>query len=506
MTVGDLMPKLSGRVDAAGARPPVDAAVLARGVTAIAFDSRRVEPGAVFVAIRGQSADGADFAAEAARRGAVLVVSESRARPGVEGRWVRVGDARLALAELAAAFHGDPSRDLAVAGVTGTNGKTTTTYLLAAIFEAAGRPCGRIGTVTYRIGGVEAEAPHTTPEAPDVQALLRRMVEQGAAACVMEVSSHALAMRRVDRTRFDAAVFTNLTRDHLDFHADMADYFAAKRRLFDMLPPGAPWVVNLDDPAGRRLAGMAGRPVTYAVADGRAEVRPDRVESTRAGTRLDVRTPRGRLRLRSPLPGRVNACNMLAAAAAAVALDVPLPAIERGVAGLDGVPGRFEVVSSADDDVWVMVDFAHTDDALRAVLGAVREFRAGRLVSVFGCGGDRDRDKRPLMGAVAARLSDLVVLTSDNPRSEDPDRIIDQIRSGVVSAGGGDGGCRHLAIPDRRAAIERAIAEAEPGDAVVIAGKGHERDQVVGDAKLPFEDRVVAREALASRRTHARAS
>ena len=506
MTVGDLMPKLSGRVDQAGTRPALDAAVLARGVTAIAFDSRRVEPGAVFVAIRGQSADGADFAAEAARRGAVLVVSESPARPGVGGRWVRVGDARLALAELAAAFHGDPSRDLTVAGVTGTNGKTTTTYLLAAIFEAAGRPCGRLGTVTYRIGEAEAAAAHTTPEAPDVQRLLRGMVDQGAAACVMEVSSHALAMRRVDRTRFDAAVFTNLTRDHLDFHADMEDYFEAKRRLFDMLPPGAPWVVNLDDPAGRRLAGMAGRPVTYAVEDGRAEVRPDRVESTRAGTRLDVRTPGGRLRLRSPLPGRVNACNMLAAAAAALALDVPLPAIERGVAALDGVPGRFEVVSSADDDVWVMVDFAHTDDALRAVLGAVREFRTGRLISVFGCGGDRDRDKRPLMGAVAARLSDLVVLTSDNPRSEDPDRIIEQILTGVVSTGGGDGECRHLAIPDRRAAIERAIAEAEPGDAVVIAGKGHERDQVVGDAKLPFEDRVVAREALASRRTHARAS
>ena len=505
MTVGDLMPKLSGRV-AAAADPPVAAAVLARDVTAIAFDSRRVEPGAVFVAIRGQHADGADFAAEAAGRGAALVVSESRPRPGAAGRWVRVGDARLALAELAAAFHGEPSRDLTVVGVTGTNGKTTTTHLLTAIFEAAGRPCGRIGTVAYRIGAAEAEAPHTTPEAPEVQGLLRGMVEQGAAACVMEVSSHALSMRRVDGTRFDAAVFTNLTRDHLDFHADMADYFEAKRRLFDMLPPGAPWVVNLDDPAGRRLAGMAGRPVTYAVADGRAEVRPERVASTREGTRLDLRTPGGRLRLRSPLPGRVNACNMLAAAAAALALDVPLPAIERGVAGLDGVPGRFEVVSSPDDDVWVMVDFAHTDDALRAVLGAVRELGAGRLISVFGCGGDRDRDKRPLMGAVAARLSDLVVLTSDNPRSEDPDRIIDQIRSGVVSTSGGDRGCRHLAIPDRRAAIERAIAEAEPGDAVVIAGKGHEREQVIGDAKLPFEDRVVAREALASRRTHARAS
>ena len=506
MTVGDLMPRLSGRVDAVGDRPPLDAAVLARDVTAVAFDSRRVEPGAVFVAIRGQHADGADFAAEAVGRGAALVVSESCARPGAEGRWVRVGDARLAIAELAAAFHGDPSRDLTVVGVTGTNGKTTTTYLLAAIFEAASRPCGRIGTVTYRIGAAETEAPHTTPEAPDVQALLRGMVGQGAAACVMEASSHALSMRRVDCTCFDAAVFTNLTRDHLDFHADMAAYFEAKRRLFDMLPPGAPWVVNLDDPAGRRLAGMAGRPVTYAVEDGGADVRPERLASTRAGTRLDVRTPRGRLELRSPLPGRVNAYNVLAAAAAALALDVPPPAVEQGVAALGGVPGRFEVVSSPDDDVWVLLDFAHTDDALRAVLGAVRELGAGRLVSVFGCGGDRDRDKRPLMGAVAARLSDLVVLTSDNPRSEDPDLIIDQIRSGVLSTAGGEGGCRHLAIADRRAAIERAIAEAEPGDTVVIAGKGHEREQVIGDVRLPFEDRVVAREALAGRRTQVRAS
>ena len=505
MTVGDLVPRLSGRLEAGDGVPPVDAALLSRDTTAIAFDSRRVEPGAIFVAMKGQHADGAAFAADAARRGAVMVVSDSPARPEAEGRWVQVTDARLALAELAAAFYGNPSRDLTVVGVTGTNGKTTTTYLLAAIFEAAGRRCGRIGTVSYQTGGDDAAAPFTTPEAPQVQALLREMVEHEVAACVMEVSSHALAMRRVDRTLFRAAVFTNLTRDHLDFHADMADYFDAKRRLFDMLPLGAPAVVNLDDPAGRRLAGLVGHPVTYAV-DKPATVRPERVESTRAGTRLDVSTPRGRLRLRSPLPGRVNAYNVLAAAAAGLALDLPLSAIEQGVAGLDGVPGRFEVVSSPDDDVWVLLDFAHTDDALRAVLGAVRELGAGRLVSVFGCGGDRDRAKRPLMGAVAARLSDVVVLTSDNPRSEDPERIIDEIRRGVLATAGGAGGCRHLAIADRRAAIERAIEEAEPGDAVVIAGKGHERVQVIGDAQVPFEDRVVAREALASRRARARAS
>ena len=505
MTVGDLLPRLSGRVDAGGGVPPVDPAVLVRDAASIVLDSRRVEPGSVFVAAKGRCADGASFAGEAFRRGAALVVSDSPARPEAGGRWVQVADARLALAELAAAFHGDPSRDLTVVGVTGTNGKTTTTYLLAAIFKAAGRCCGRLGTVSYRTGGAEAEAPFTTPEAPEVQALLRQMVEHGAAACVMEVSSHALAMRRVDRTRFRAAVFTNLTRDHLDFHADMADYFDAKRRLFDMLPPGAPAVVNLDDPAGRRLAGLVGEPVTYAV-DQPAALRPERVESTRAGTRLDVPTPRGRLRLRSPLPGRVNAYNLLAAAGAAFALDLPLTAIEQGVEELDGVPGRFEVVSSPADDVWVMVDFAHTDDALRAALEAVRVLGAGRLVSVFGCGGDRDRAKRPLMGAVAARLCDVVVLTSDNPRSEDPERIIDEIRRGLLATADEAGGCRHLAITDRRAAIGRAIAEAEPGDAVVIAGKGHERVQVIGNEQLPFEDRVVAREALADRRAGAQAS
>ena len=505
MTVGDLVPRLSGRVGVGNGVPPVDPAVLARDATAIELDSRRVEPGGVFVALKGRRADGARFAGEATRRGAVLVVSDSPAGPDAGGRWVQVTDARLALAELAAAFHGHPSRDLTVVGVTGTNGKTTTTHLLAAIFEAAGRGCGRIGTLSYRVGGADREAPFTTPEAPDVQALLRDMVEHGDDACVMEVSSHALAMRRVERTLFRAAVFTNLTRDHLDFHADMADYFDAKRRLFDMLPVGAPSVVNLDDPAGRRLADLVGRAVTFAV-DRPAAVRPERVEATRAGTRLDVSTPRGRLRLRSPLPGRVNAYNVLAAAAAAVALDLPPSAIEQGVEGLAGVPGRFEVVSSPADDVWVLLDFAHTDDALRGVLETVRQLGPGRLVTVFGCGGDRDRAKRPLMGAVAARLSDVVVLTSDNPRSEDPERIIDEIRRGVVATASGAGGCRHLAVIDRGAAIDRAIAEAEPGDAVVIAGKGHERVQEIGDVRLPFEDRSAAREALAGRRMRTSAS
>ena len=497
MTVGDLMPRLSGVVAPA---PSLASDLQDRAVTAIAYDSRRVTVGAIFVAVSGQHFDGAAFAGDAVTRGAVLVVSASA--PPVDGRvaWVMVEDARLALAELAAAFHHDPSHDLTVVGVTGTNGKTTTIYLLAAILDAAGWPCGRIGSVGYDTGGTAREAERTTPEAPEVQGLLREMVQHQRAACAMEVSSHALAMRRVEGTRFAAAIFSNLTRDHLDYHPDMEHYFGMKRRLFDMLPAGAPAIINTDDLYGLQLVEAVGRPVTYAI-DRPADVTPERVESSFAGTSLDVRTPRGRLQLRSSLPGRLNVYNVLAAVSAAVALDVPFQAIEQGVAGLEGVPGRFELVSSADDDVSVLVDYAHTDDALRAMLGALRDLCGGRIICVFGCGGDRDTAKRPLMGAVAARLSDLVVVTSDNPRSEDPDSIIDEIRRGVDSFTTPATGPSQLRIADRGVAIARAIDEAEPGDAVVIAGKGHETYQVVGDERRPFDDRFVARAALTRRRS-----
>lgn len=503
MTVGDLIPRLSTVVKSVADLRAVSPQVLDRVVTGVAYDSRCVTPGAIFVAVQGRQFDATRFAADAATRGAVLVVSASSRPVGGVEPWLPVADARLALAVLAAAFYGDPSHDLTVIGVTGTNGKTTTTYLLAAILEAAGRRCGQVGSVSYRTGGRDEVAERTTPEAPDMQALLREMVEHRCAACALEVSSHALAMRRVDAIRFAAAVFSNLTRDHLDYHPDMGHYFEAKRRLFAMLPDGAPSIINIDDPHGERLVGTVGRPVTYAI-NRAADVTPDRVESTLSGTTLDVRTPRGRLQLRSALPGRLNVYNVLAAVTTAVALDVPFHAIEQGVAGLAGVPGRFEVVSAPDDDVWVLVDFAHTDDALRALLGAVRELGRGRLISVFGCGGDRDRAKRPLMGAVAARLSELVVLTSDNPRSEDPLRIISEIRRGIVPSNGAETGPAHVAIADRGRAIEHAINQADPGDAVVIAGKGHETDQQVGDERHPFDDRVVARAALARRRARAR--
>ena len=504
MTVGDLVPRLSGVVATPARIPGLGPDVLDRAVAAIAYDSRRVTAGAIFVAVSGQCFDGTAFAADAAARGAVLVVSAAAPPVDVPVPWVMVEDARLALAELAAAFCGDPSHDLTVVGVTGTNGKTTTTYLLAAIFDAAGWPCGRIGSVGYDTGGTAREAERTTPEAPEVQSLLREMVEHRRTACAMEVSSHALAMRRADGTRFAAAVFSNLTRDHLDYHPGMEHYFRAKRRLFDMLPAGAPAIINTDDPYGLRLADVVARPVTYAI-DRAANVTPERVESSLTGASLDVRTPRGRLEIRSPLPGRLNVYNVLAAVAAAVALDVPFQAIEQGIAGLEGVPGRFEVVSASDDEVCVVVDYAHSDDALRAVLKAARELCGGRVISVFGCGGDRDAAKRPLMGAMAARLSDLVVVTSDNPRSEDPGRIIDEVRLGISSAASATGP-PHLGINDRGAAIQRAIDEAEPGDMVVIAGKGHETHQVVGDKRRPFDDRLVARAALARRRGRSRVS
>jgi len=469
-------------------------------VTGIAYDSRTVAPGQVFVALKGQHADGTAFARQAIARGAVAVVSESPAPSDVNVAWAVVDDARVALAALAAAFVHNPSREMQVVGVTGTNGKTTTSYLLASILEAAGLRCGVLGTVAYRIGDEIREATRTTPEAPDVQALLREMVDRGCGACTMEVSSHALSLHRVDDITFAAGVFTNLTRDHLDFHGDMEAYFQAKRRLFEMLPASAPSLLNIDDPRGAALADAGGRPVTYAISRP-ADITPGPLSFSIDGLTFDVRTPRGTVHVRSKLVGRPNVYNILAATATAVALDIPFDAIERGLRTLEGVPGRFEVVSGAKDDVMVVVDYAHTDDALKNLLETARPLARGRVITVFGAGGDRDRTKRPLMGAVAGRLSDLIVITSDNPRSEDPNRIIEEIQRGITADTKKDAGQRILTIVDRRAAITRAVELARPGDLVLIAGKGHEKYQVIGDKTLPFDDVAVARDALTKRRT-----
>jgi UDP-N-acetylmuramoyl-L-alanyl-D-glutamate--2,6-diaminopimelate ligase len=470
-------------------------------VTGIAYDSRRVQPGNVFVALKGQHADGTVFARQAIERGAIAVVSQDPAPVNVQATWTVVQDARRALALLAAEFFGNPSANLQVIGITGTNGKTTTAYLIASIFDAAGIRCGVLGTVGYRIGLEVREATHTTPESPDVQSLLREMVERGCGACAMEVSSHALSLGRVDGMTFAAGVFTNLTRDHLDFHADMEAYFQAKRRLFEMLPRDAPSLINVDDPRASSLIEIAGRPVTYAV-NRQADITPGPLSFSLQGLSFDVRTPRGTLHVTSSLVGRPNVYNILAAVSTATALGISFDAIEKGLTALDGVPGRFQVVSGAKDDVTVVVDYAHTDDALRNLLETARPLAAGRLITVFGCGGDRDRTKRPLMGAVAGRLSDLIVITSDNPRSEDPLKIIEEIQRGITVDTRRDTAQRMLTYVDRRDAIGKAIELARPGDVVLIAGKGHEKYQIVGREVRPFDDVAVAREALGRKRSN----
>ena len=469
-------------------------------VLAIAYDSRRVVAGSIFVALKGLKADGGAFVTQAIGRGATAIVSESPRPDGISVPWFQVTDARLALALLAERFFDHPSRRMPVVGVTGTNGKTTTSYLLCSILDAAGLRAGMLGTVAYRIAGEDREAARTTPEAPDVQQLLHEMLQHGSKSAVMEVSSHALSLKRVDGMRFAAGVFTNLTRDHLDFHEDMEAYFAAKRRLFEMLPQGAPAVINMDDPRGKSLVEISSHPVTYAI-NARVDVMPGPIEMTLAGLRMDVSTPKGVIPISSKLVGRPNVYNILAACATATALDVPHDAIARGIASLPGVPGRFEVVSQADDDVTVVVDYAHTDDALRNLLETARPLASQRIVTVFGCGGDRDRSKRPLMGMVAARLSDVVVITSDNPRSEDPKRIIEEIERGIPAGTQASSRAPQVeSVVDRAAAIERAVSIAAKGDVVLIAGKGHEKYQQIGDRVLPFDDGEAARAALARRR------
>jgi UDP-N-acetylmuramoyl-L-alanyl-D-glutamate--2,6-diaminopimelate ligase len=469
-------------------------------VAGMAYDSRRVKPGQIFVALRGQHADGSMFVRQALDRGAIGVVSQETAPADVEVPWAQVTDARLALALLSAAVHGDPSHRMQVVGITGTNGKTTTAYLVSAIFEAAGIRCGLLGTVAYRIGTEVREATRTTPEAPEVQSLLAEMVREGCGACVMEVSSHALALSRVDGIRFAAGVFTNLTRDHLDFHVDMEDYFQAKRRLFELLPRDSPAIINADDPRASSLIETAGRPLTYGI-NRPADVSPTPLSYSIEGLAFQVRTPRGFVNVRSSLVGRPNVYNILAAVATAVALGVPTDAIERGISSLDRVPGRFQLVSASGDDVTVVVDYAHTDDALRNLLETARPLAAGRIVTVFGCGGDRDRTKRPLMGAVAGRLSDVIYITSDNPRGEDPARIIEEVQRGITHDTRRSTSQRIVAMVDRHRAIDEAVDSAQPGDLVLIAGKGHEKYQVIGTETLPFDDVEVAQSALARRRT-----
>ena len=454
-------------------------------VTDLAYDHRAVRQGTLFFCVPGVTRDGHDFAAEAVQRGAVALVDERVLGAGVPE--IVVPSARAAMAPAAAAFNGDPTSQLEVVGVTGTNGKTTTAYLVRALLEADGRPTGLLGTVTSVIGGVEHPVVRTTPEAIDLQRTFRTMVSAGDVACAMEVSSHALALHRADAIHFAVAIFTNLSRDHLDFHPTMDDYFQAKRRLFGELAPRLA-VVNIDDARGRALGHSLADPITYGIQSAGATYRAVEVNTGLEGTRFVAQTPDGPIKLRSPLRGVFNVYNVLAALAAARGLGVSQKVAAEAIARSGQVPGRFEPVDEGQAFA-VLVDYAHTPEALENVLLAARRLTRGRLHVVFGAGGDRDPGKRAPMGEIAHRLADRVIVTSDNPRSEDPEAIIAEIL-----AGAGPDAAWHV---DRREAIGEAIAGAEAGDVVVIAGKGHEQGQeFAGGEKVPFDDRTVAREVL----------
>jgi UDP-N-acetylmuramoyl-L-alanyl-D-glutamate--2,6-diaminopimelate ligase len=457
-------------------------------ISGVAYSSQSVMPGTLFFCVPGFRADGHDFAPDAVERGAAALVCQRPLGLGVPE--VVVSDVRAAMGPAAARFHGDPTAALDVVGITGTNGKTTTAFLVRHLLEASGRRTGLLGTVKRVVAGVEEEVERTTPEAIDLQATFRRMVDGGDRACAMEVSSHALELGRVAGIRFACRVFTNLTQDHLDFHETMEAYFAAKRRLFE---DGSSAVLNLDDEYGRRIASEIDC-VTFAI-DREADYRAVDVEFDLMGSRFACVTPDGPLELESPLPGLFNVQNVLAAVAAVRSLGIPADDIAGALPAFGRVPGRFEPVDEGQD-FGVLVDYAHTPDSLENVLRAAREVTRGRLHVVFGAGGDRDRGKRPLMGDAAHRLADRVLVTSDNPRNEDPEAIIDQVMEGA-----GPDAEREV---DRRRAIALAVETAEPGDVVVIAGKGHEQGQEFERGrKEPFDDRTVAREALVARAARA---
>lgn len=462
-------------------------------VSSLAYNSREVRQGTLFFAIQGEKADGHAYIPQALAGGAVAVVSERPATPELATRWIQVAAIRRALAEASRIFFHHPEQHLQLVGITGTNGKTTTSYLVESILRAAGILTGVFGTIEYRVGGKTQAATNTTPDSRDVLAYLADLVKAGGKAAVMEVSSHALAQERLWGFHFAVAVFTNLTQDHLDYHHDFEHYFQAKRHLFE--GQGAPppdWaVINTDDPWGVRLLELPyPHRLTYGL-NSSAQLAPVKVASNPQGTEAVIATPAGNLQIVSPLLGRANLANILAAVGTGVAMGIANAKIEQGIAQLPSVPGRFERID-AGQPFLVMVDYAHTDDALKNVLKTARELTRQRLIVLFGCGGERDRTKRPRMGEAAGTLADFVVLTSDNPRSEDPLLIMADALVGLQRTG-----TPYLAEVDRGIAVRKALAEARAGDVVVLAGKGHETYQILKDGKIDFDDRAVARQALA---------
>ncbi|MGD9627861.1 MAG: UDP-N-acetylmuramoyl-L-alanyl-D-glutamate--2,6-diaminopimelate ligase [Pyrinomonadaceae bacterium] len=489
--------KIKDIADPLSARLFGDGSVSATDVT---HDSRQARQGTLFAAIKGATVDGHRFVDDVMRRGAVGIISEYDPPEGFDGAWLKVADARVALARAASIINGDPSHKLDLVGVTGTNGKTTTTYLCYALAEAAGVRPAMLTTVEYRIGDRSEEAVRTTPEASDTNRFLRQAVDAGCGFAAMEASSQAIDLHRCDWLRFRVAIFTNLTQDHLDHHGTMENYFDAKRKLFDGRLGEAPAasVINIDDEWGVKLAaGLKGSGQKVTTFSQRGEdadlVAEDVRVSLLSGTSFLLKTPKGSRTITSPLVGRPHVYNMLSASAAALELGYELDSIAEGLSRCVGAPGRFERVPDSGD-LAVIVDYAHTDDALLNTLLTARQLTDGRIITVFGCGGDRDRSKRRPMGRVAGENSDKVFITSDNPRTEDPLKIIEAIETGVKETG-----TEFRSVSDRRDAITEAIKEARPGDVVIIAGKGHETYQVIGNEKFHFDDREVAAEALAIR-------
>ncbi|HUQ33617.1 MAG TPA: UDP-N-acetylmuramoyl-L-alanyl-D-glutamate--2,6-diaminopimelate ligase [Pyrinomonadaceae bacterium] len=488
VTVGEVARVLNGKLTGDESLEVLD----------VTHDSRQAASGSLFAAVRGGQLDAHRFVEQVMQQGAVGVISELERPADFAGAWIEVAEIRRAMALAAAEVHDHPSRELQLVGITGTNGKTTTTYLVAAIADAADEPVAMTTTVEYRVGQEHWKAERTTPEATDMQRILRRAVEAGCRMAVMESSSQAIDLHRCDALQYSVAVFTNLTRDHLDYHGTMDNYFAAKRRLFDASLGATPKtsVINVDDERGAKLAdeiaGSGTVVVRYAL-NREADVTAVDVKHSLEGMRFTLRTPAGSRELNSPLVGRPHIYNILAATATGLALGYDLDVIAKSLETCTGAPGRFERVPHSGDFA-VVVDYAHTDDALINVLRTAREVVEGRIITVFGCGGDRDRSKRAPMGEAAANLSDVVILTSDNPRTEDPLKIFEDVEAGMRETSK-----PYEKIADRREAIHRAIGQARTGDLVVIAGKGHEDYQLIGHETLHFDDKEVAREALASR-------
>ncbi len=458
-------------------------------VNGIRYDSRRIRPGDMFAAVRGQTHDGADFVLDARDKGAGSFLVEKEIE-GLKGRSVVLtGDVRHALAMASRNFFGDPSSRLKVVGITGTNGKTTTAYIVHGILENAGVNAGLVGTVQYLVGGEVIIASRTTPEAPDLAAMMSDMADSGSTACIIEVSSHALTLKRVTGVRMEVAVFTNLTADHLDFHEDMEDYFAAKARLFEESEV-AHCLINYDDPFGRRLIEKAkGKTLRFGMEKG--EIRPDgKVQWGGWGSRCSLYTPWGKVEVDSPIPGLFNVSNIMAAVGVCGLLGLDADSISESICQVHRVPGRFEKINCGQPYM-ALVDYAHTPDALENLLKNVQEIAQGKVILIFGCGGDRDKAKRPRMGEIAEKLADVIFVTSDNPRTEDPEKIIDDIFHGLTSDN--PAVCR---ISDRREAIRLGVSEAESGDVLIVAGKGHENYQIVGKRTLPFSDLDELAEAI----------